>query len=364
MDSVDSNRTPQSSTAPSLQHHNSMPGPGQAPPTPHSIAPHPNAPRPGIDRAHTFPTPPTSASSVMGMSSQGNSYDWGNQNMPNGTPAQPLSIDTGMNARSMPTTPATTPPGNSGQGMQSYQGQSGYDSSKHYYSTTPSSQTGYAQHPDGHRYSQPMPPMQYGKTDMGPPIAPGSGSNGADGHDQKPDPYAAQGHASQHEGDHPDSGYMSANPAYGVNRQYSYSTTGEHPHMSPEQMSGSPTHQAGSGHATPRTMPGQPQWTNDYNTPPRPPTSSNVYNVVGARDRTPQGGPTDGYGNPTYSNPGLPGAVSSAKRGREDDDQDRPVSRDFDGYDAKRRKTGRQDTFGMPLNPPPHMQAIKTGGQR
>ena len=367
MDSVDSNRPSQPPSAPSLQHHNSMPGPGQAPPTPHSIAPHPNAPRPGIDRAHTFPTPPTSASSVMGMSSQGNSYDWGNQNMANGAPgSQPLSIDTGMNARSMPTTPATTPPGTSGQGMQSYQGQQGYETSKHYYSTTPSSQTGYAQHPDSNRYGQPMPPMQYGKSDMGPPIAPGGNSAGGDGHEQKSDAYSTQSHPSQHESDHPDSGYMSANAsAYGASRQYSYSTTGEHPHMSPEQMSGSPTHQAGSGHATPRTMPsGQPQWTGDYNTPPRPPTSSNVYNVMGGRDRTPQGGPTDNYGNPAYSGIGHPGSIPSVKRGREDDDQDRPGSRDYDSYDSKRRKTGRQDTFGMALNTPPHMQAIKTGGQR
>ncbi|KIW98498.1 uncharacterized protein Z519_00159 [Cladophialophora bantiana CBS 173.52] len=366
MDSVDSSR-PSQPQAPSLQHHNSMPGPGQAPPTPHSIAPHPNAPRPGIDRAHTFPTPPTSASSVMGMSSQGTSYDWGTQGLTNGAPGtQPLSIDTGMNARSMPTTPATTPPGTAGQGMQSYQGQSGYESSKHYYSTTPSSQTGYAHHPDGSRYGQSMQTVPYGKTDMGPPIAPGSASAGADGHEQKTDGYTAQSHSSQHESDHPDSGYMSANPsAYNTSRQYTYSAPGEHPHMSPEQMSGSPTHQAGSGHATPRTMPaGQPQWTGDYNTPPRPPTSSNVYNVMGGRDRTPQGGPTDSYGNPTYASAGHPTTVPSVKRGREDDDQDRPSSREYDGYDPKRRKTARQDTYSMPLNTPPHMQAIKTGGQR
>jgi len=83
------------------------------------------------------------------------------------------------------------------------------------------------------------------------------------------------------------------------------------------------------------------------------------------RARTPQGGgPTDGYGNPAYSGAGHPTALTSAKRGREDDDQDRPSSREYDGYDAKRRKVGRQDTFGLPLNTPPHMQAIKTGGQR
>ncbi|EXJ80256.1 hypothetical protein A1O1_08398 [Capronia coronata CBS 617.96] len=366
MDSVDTGRASQPAQTPSLPHHSTMSGTGQAPPASHSIAQHSNAPRPGIDRAHTFPTPPTSASSVMGMGNQSNSYDWGNQSMANGTSgAQPLSIDTGINARSMPTTPATTPPGTAGQGMHSYQGQTGYDSSKHYYSTTPSSQTGYAQHPDGSRYGQPLPSVPYGKTDMGPPIAPGSANGGGDGHDHKAEAYPGHTHGSQHENDHPDGGYMTTNAsAYNANRtQYAYGAAGDHSHLSPEQMSGSPTHQAGSGHATPRTMPtGQPQWTPDYHTPPNR-TSSNVYNVMG-RARTPQGNSADGYGNAAYSGGGHHAGLSSAKRGREDDDQDRPGSRDFDGYDAKRRKMGRQETFGMPLNAPSHMQAIKTGGQR
>ncbi|KIW10273.1 hypothetical protein PV08_11235 [Exophiala spinifera] len=364
IDSLDSTRPPPSVQTPSLQHHNTMPAGGQAPPTPQSVIPHPNAARPGIDRAHTFPTPPTSASSVMGMGNQGSSYDWGNQQMPNGTSgAQALSIDTGMNARSMPTTPATTPPGTGGQGMPPYQGQSGYES-KHYYSTTPSSQTGYAQQPDGTRYGQGMQSGPYGKGDMGPPLGPGNPSGGSDVRDNKPDSFAPPGHGSQHESDHPDSGYMSANPsAYSSNRgQYAYGA-GDHPHLSPEQISGSPPHQTGSGHATPRTMPaGQPQWPAEYHTPPRAPNTSSVYNVMG-HDRTPQTGPTDSYGNPAYSS-GHPGGLTSVKRGREDDEQDRPGSRQFDNYDAKRRKMGPQETFGMPLQPPPHMQAIKTGGQR
>ncbi|KIV90946.1 hypothetical protein, variant [Exophiala mesophila] len=364
LDSVDAGRPAQAAQTPSLHHHHSMQGGAQGPPTPHSIAPHPNAGRPGIDRAHTFPTPPTSASSVMGMSNQGTSYDWGNQNISNGaTGPQPLSIDTGINARSMPTTPATTPPGNGTQGMQQYQTQAGYDS-KHYYSTTPSSQTGFAQHPDGSRYGHSMPPAGYGKSDMGPPTAPGNAGAAGDGHDHKPDAYShvtAQGHPAQHENDHSDSGYMSATASgYTSNRsQYGYSTAPEHSHLSPE-LSGSP-HQNGSGHATPRTLPpGQPQWTPDYHTPPRP-GSSNLYSVMGSR--TPVGtGPADGY--PAYPNAGHPATLTSAKRGREDDDQDRPGSRDYDGYDSKRRKLGRPEAFGMPLNSTAHMQAIKTGGQR
>ncbi|KAK4957741.1 hypothetical protein LTR66_013260, partial [Elasticomyces elasticus] len=87
-------RTPQTSQPPALQQHHSMNNPvGAHISQPHSIAPHPASGRPVLDRAHTFPTPPTSASSIMGMGNSGSSYEWG------GAPAsamstQPLSIDT------------------------------------------------------------------------------------------------------------------------------------------------------------------------------------------------------------------------------------------------------------------------------
>ena len=54
--------------------------------------------------------------------------------------------------------------------------------------------------------------------------------------------------------------------------------------------------------------------------------------------------------------------MPSTKRGREEDEAERPGSHDFDHF-PKRQNTGRQESFGMPLNAP-HMQAIKTGGQR
>ena len=347
MDSVDSSRPSQSAgPTPSLHHHHSMQGPvgGQAPPTPHSIAPHPNAGRPGIDRAHTFPTPPTSASSVLGMGNQGSSYEWGGQNLPNGVNGgQPLSIDTGMNARSMPTTPASTPPSNAQQGMQGYQGQSGYD--KNVYNTTPGSQGGYPPHPDS-RYGQPGP---Y-KSEMGPPSGPPGSAPLSDSHDP--------GHSQGHDGDHGENGYAHASHApYGSHGQYAYPGSA-HPHLSPE-MTGSP-HQAGSGRGTPRTMPpSQPQWSQDYHTPPRPGTSgnSNVYNVMG--NNSSSTGPSSGGNYPSSAYSAAP--MASKKRGREDDDSDRPGSRDYD-Y-AKRQNTGRQDTFGMPLGAP-HMQAIKTGGHQ
>ena len=348
----------------------------------HSIAPHPGAGRPGLDRAHTFPTPPTSASSVLGMGNQGSSYEWGGQNIPNNVAAsQPLSIDTGLsNARSMPNTPASTPPGSSIQNMQPYAGQQSYETPKQYYSAPPTQQGVYAQQ-SMNRYGQPMTSNGYGKNDMGPPSAPGSGNPEVDHHDIKSDPYGhptnngAAGHNtndadSDHH--HHDSGYMSSNAsAYGSNRAtYAYgqasSIQGEHSHMSPE-LSGSPSHQAGSGRGTPRTATGtQAQWAQGYQTPPRPAPAGSLYNVVSDSRTSNSTSSAENYNTSGYSNASMNGAGTSAKRSREDDDQDqggRPNSRGIEpGYDLKRRKTGRQDTLGAPMGAMPNMQGIKTGG--
>lgn len=76
---------------PSLHHTGmALPGPQQTLPS------HANMTTPGrsLDRAHTFPTPPTSASGVMGGNmSASESFQWPQQNV-NGTPANPMSIDT------------------------------------------------------------------------------------------------------------------------------------------------------------------------------------------------------------------------------------------------------------------------------
>lgn len=332
VEAPEATRTTSTPQAPSLHHHHSMQNgtPAQVPPTPHSVGP---AGRPGLDRAHTFPTPPTSASSVMGMGTSG-SYDWNNQNISNGVSgAAPLSIDTGMNARSMPTTPATTPPGNNVQNVNSYQSHPTYDS-KHYYATTPSSQTGYAQQQNG-RYDA------YNKSDMGPPTAPPSGST--ESHDHKSENYASE-HAGQSDSaEHQQNGYMSNNASTYSRNQYSYGAGADHQHLSPE-MTSSPSHPNNSGRGTPRTMPSQSQWQADYHTPPRVPTSGNLYNAVGDSRAT---NGSNAYSTSSYT--------ASNKRGRDEEDDDK-----LDGY--KRQKMGRADTFGMPLTPNVHMQAIKTGG--
>jgi len=350
---------------------------------PHTIAPHPGAGRPGLDRAHTFPTPPTSASSIMGMGNQGNSYEWGGQGIGGGVQGtQPLSIDTGLsNARSMPTTPATTPPGNSMQSMQPYQSQQGYDSSRPMYSAAPAqgnqygSQQNIAQQ-NLARFGQPMQSNHYIKNEMGPPSsrAPGSGPDSEHHGDSKADTYVPVqgndqvGHGTgEEEAEHEhDSDYAHDNSAaYNANRgPYAYNPgplPGEHPHLSPE-MTGSPSHQNGSGRVTPRgSAAGPAQWAPGYQTPPRVPPPSNLYSVMSDSRGSANGNSgaenysTSGMGvsvQSGYAAPALNGSTSSNKRLRDDDDQDqtsRPSSRSDDIEALKRRKTVREGSVGGPV---------------
>ncbi|KAJ9209244.1 hypothetical protein DTO166G4_9163 [Paecilomyces variotii] len=348
---------------PTLHHHHSMqtPVPSQMA-QPSNALVHPSS-RPGLDRAHTFPTPPTSASSMMGMPSHGNSYEWGSQNVQG---SQPLSIDTGLsNARSMPTTPATTPPGNNMQSMQSYQSQSGYDSSKPYYSAAPQSQAQYApQQSSMPSYGQTLPPASYIKNEMAPP--PGRGVGGQSETDQgdvKPDRYVqGNGHVGHGAGEaetvqeHGTEYLQDGSAAYNTNRgSYTYTgnpsvaaLTADHSHISPD-MTASPSHQNGADRLTPRTGGSQPQWAPGYNTPPRAPANS-LYNIVSdTRGTAPNG---DAYSTtnsaPSYS--ALNGSLSSNKRLRDDDD-DRLIRPDSRGpeYEQKRRKTITETTIGGPV---------------
>lgn len=347
MDSTESSRPSGTAQAPPLHHHHSMQASvgGQVPSTPHSMTGAPGGGRPGIDRAHTFPTPPTSASSVMGIAGSNAPYEWSQQSIPNGVSnSQPLSIDTAPmnNARSMPTTPATTPPGQSTQNMQPYSSHQSYDS-KHYYATTPSSQNGYAQ-PGGPRYDS-------FKGDMGPPTAPNTGNTESNQGDHKSD--FASSHAGNEGPDHPENSYINSNAGYPSSRPpYSYNPGQDHPQLSPE-MTSSP-HQTGSGRGTPRTLPsGQPNWAGEYRTPPQS-HSGSMYNPAVDSRTSNASGSVDNYATSTFNPAG--------KRRRDDDEQDpRPGSRDYPAaYDSKRQKLNRPESFGMPL-PNAHMQAIKTG---
>lgn len=346
--------------------------------TPHSLTPHSGSGRPSIDRAHTFPTPPTSASSIMGMSSSGNSYEWGPASVSSMPGNQPLSIDTGLsNARSVPTTPATTPPGSGMHHNMQYQTSQGYDNSRQLY-TAPPTQSHYAPQPSLSRYGQPLQPSPYIKSEMAPP------NRGAEADQQPaeaklPEPLLAQApehipHASGEEPEHEhESEYAHHNGGQYSHDRGSYAYNGNGPaaslhaeHGLPNDLNASPSHHNASGRGTPRTsVTSQTQWSGGYGAPQRPPqsTSSNLYSVM-VDSRAPA---TNGNGNgatDSYSSAGtLPslypsyaatnGASSSNKRGREDDDEadpyGRPSSRGANGDDiegVKRRKTVREGSVG------------------
>lgn len=361
---------PTTSQPPSLHHHHSMTNPVGAAMSqpPHAIQPHPSSGRPGIDRAHTFPTPPTSASSIMGMGNQGSSYEWSGANVQNVPGNQPLSIDTGLsNTRSVPTTPASTPPGAVQQGM-SYQTAQSYDSSRPMYSAPPSQPSQY--------HTQPQQMMGYPKTEMAPPArAPEQGDvKPAEGMMAQSDEqvnHATGGdegdHDHENEYTHTNAPYNGQRPSYAYNSGPAPgSIPGDHPHLSPE-MTGSP-HQNGSGRATPRTATtGQTQWTSGYPTPQRGPApSSNLYNVMSDTRTTNGNAPPEAYqppgGVPQYPSQAYAasnGVPTSNKRGREDDDQDpygRPGSVQGDDIDGlKRRKTMDGGAVGgSPYNQDPN----------
>jgi protein SOK2 len=300
----------------------------------------------------------------------------------------PLSIDTGLsNARSMPTTPATTPPGTQIQNMQQYQQgtQQPYDASRQMYSAPPSQQNAYPQStPDQQNMARYSQPNSYIKNEMGPPSARAPGAE-AEHHDSKDSNgmlHHSQGQGQvghgqgEDEADHEhEAEYTHGNPAsYDANRgSYSYSNgpavgslPGEHPHLSPE-MTGSPNHPA-SGRATPRTasapQPYYAQQQGGYSTPPRvQPPSSNLYNVMSSERGTANGSTGgDVYAsqsdlgnsipNGYASQPVMNGGPGSNKRGRDDDEDARPSSRGPGGVgdvdSLKRRKTIREGSVSGP----------------
>lgn len=362
-------------TAPGLpslssHHHGSMQNGISAPA--HTLTPSANIGRPeALQRAHTFPTPPTSASSVMGNMSNGDGYQWGGQNMGN-SQGGPLAIDTGI-ARSMPTTPATTPPGNSVQGMQQYQQTSQtYDPSRQMYSGAPVQQSAYAQagHDGLGRYGE---SGGYIKHDMGPPGGRIDGpldakvSNGL-GHHQGTQP--AHGHDDAEAEHDNDAEYThDAHNAYNDTTRGSYSyapgpATGDRSHLN-QDVNGSPGQQNGSGRATPRTATSvaQPYYQQSgYNTPPQAlPPSSNLYNVLSSERGTANGATADVYASQSdignqmtngYATQSATNGMANGKRGRDDESEGRPLSRGGDNDGLKRRKTVHENTMTSSYNVP------------
>lgn len=362
---------------PSIQQHQQMALPGSQPPLPsHSSM----ANRPTLDRAHTFPTPPGNPA-VGGMGASDN-FGWQGQAMNGAQGGNPLAIETGLNnARSMPNTPATTPPGGQPiQNMQSYHPASqGYDNSRQMYGTPASQQSPYQNANPASNERIYQQPSSYPKSDMGPPSGrPAAPGQPGDQHDPKagngimaPE-QSAHGHEEEGEHEH-EAEYTHNSGVYDASRAgYNYSAPSvgnlaNDTNISPD-MTGSPGHPSGSGRATPRTAaPHQsyyPQNTG-YNTPPRvQQTSSNLYNIV-SNDR---GQPTAGPGGDVYaptadmSNP-MPngyapqpplmnGSAGGMKRGRDDDeDLSQSGNEGANGMangDLKRRRTMIENSVAAP----------------
>jgi protein SOK2 len=347
---------------PSLQQHHSQPSMGGTLPSSQApVSSHGNAGRPSLDRAHTFPTPPTSASSLIGSMGASDNFQWSQQ----GTQSH-MPVDNGLsNARSMPASPTTGPPGS---GVQQYAPSTQqYDNSRPMYAAPPAQQSHYPSHAqDRHIYGQP----NYGKSEMGPPSnrppAPGSASEQTDSkppngmhepgvhHEDETD------HDHENEYTHDNGAYDAGRPPYSYNAPPVASMTSDNQHMSPE-MAGSP-HQAGSGRATPRTAaPPQPYYSQQgYGTPPRTQQApGSLYNVMSNDRGSTNGAPandvyappaemgapmTNGYPAPQ---PLMNGNSGSVKRGRDDEDE-RPSSGGPGSVDLKRRKTMLDGSYSSP----------------
>jgi protein SOK2 len=335
-----------------------------------------------MERSHSLiPSPPASAT-VMNDMNGPNGFQWNQQGMTNGQSTNGISIDTNLtnNGRSMPNTPATTPPGAAIQPMSYPQVSQSYDNSRQMYQTSAPQASAY---PPPHTAAQERPMYthsSYVKSEMAPPSNRAGIPNG-EPVDAKPTNgimHAGQGEPTngvedeadqEHDGEytHDSGAYDSTRGPYNYSAPPVSALQNDHSHLSPE-LTGSP-HQ-GSGRATPRTAaapqsyyPGQ-----TYNTtPPRVgQTSSNLYSVMSHERGSTNGTTTnDVYGSQGDLGPplqngytssgqlnGVPSnGVPSMKRGRDDDD---------DRSDMKRRKgvsdgTMPSPTYNnqMPQPPPP-----------
>ncbi|PHH70091.1 hypothetical protein CDD82_7348 [Ophiocordyceps australis] len=354
-------RNPAPPGLPSIQqhhtHHIGLPGPQSTLPSHTTVMS-----RPSLDRGHAFPTPPASASGVIGALNAPEGFNWQGQGMNGGQ--------------------ATTPPGTAMPNMQSYpSGAPSYDGSRQMYSAPASQQSPYqaaTSGPHDRMYGQTGP---YPKSEMGPPSArPAIGGHQGEQHDQKPpngilqsEQAAQQGGEDEAEHEH-DAEYTHDTGAYDTSRSsYNYTAPGvgalANDGNVASELTGSPSHPPTSGRATPRTTaPHQPYYSQHtgYSTPPRVQSSSNLFNVT-TSDRSHHNGAsgaTDVYAPPTdmtstmtngYApTPSVMNGSTSAslKRGRDDDDDMPRSANDGPGMgslELKRRKTLMESSVTTPI---------------
>lgn len=293
-------RTPTSTTS-AISHQAAA----HQPLTPHTLAPYPG--RPNLDRAHTFPTPPASATSAVAPI--GNPYqEWPQHQTQSGAVED--------RTRSLPTTPATTPPETTLQTRQPHPAAQVFENQRSNYNATQHQQ----------QYTIPQVP-QYGpmsyhyvKQEMAPPSR--------NGHDTKDD-----------EGD----GEYAHNCVSYVpsDRSYNYPPSAVAHDRQHSEVKTSPTQQHPSG-ATPRAM-ATPRgmWASSYHTPQRSqtfPTTGLTYdNRVSAMNGYSAITPSTNSHAYGYAN-AMP-TPQSNKRSRDNGDENdygRPSSQG--GEDLKRRR--------------------------
>lgn len=247
----------------------------------------------------------------MGLGNSGSSYEY----------AGNAQID----SKSMPTTPATTPPGSTLQNMPQYttSTQHSYDGSRQAYSVPPAHQSPYGAIPVSQTY--------YSKGDMAPPARAAKEEESGDGR-----------------------AVYANDRAYGYNASVGPSSQLEQ--VSPSDAKSSP--QNASGRTTPRAVGGTPHWQPAYSTPQRTQTLQSNSLAYGPDDgRSDAAAAAAAAAIATNGYPVQPGSGQSytyangptAKRGRdtEDDDDDYAVSASHDHDALKRRKTFQEESASV-----------------
>lgn len=319
---------------PNLTHHhtmNSAVGGQQS----GSLASHAGVGRPALDRAHTFPTPPTSASGTVASGiGSGWSYDSAASGM-SGSQVQQFE----HHPHSTPATPATTPPGSNLPSMQPYQThQPNYDTSRPMYSAATPQQSMYASQLPNHAMGRngSLQSNGYAKQEMGPPI--GSSNKPESEHGEQ----KLASYIPNHEQNHVDEEAEHEQDAeYAQDNKYAYDTQRAPYNGMSMGTNGYPN---GSGHVTPQpAATNQSLWAAGHQSSPRAAPSSSLYNPTSdTRGALPNGNvANDGHVPGAYAPTAMNGATSSNKRLREDDDAySKAHSDDIDTL--KRRKMGRE----------------------
>ncbi|KAF2747117.1 apses-domain-containing protein [Sporormia fimetaria CBS 119925] len=290
--------------------------------------------RPGLERAQTFPTPPGSAG--HNVSGQGTTREWGS-----GIQSQQLAIDTQLSHRSVPTTPATTPPGsNPTQGL-TYPTPSGYDQPRHMYSGS----------------AHQLPPFPSGPAMTYTPNSRDTADSRATDAMNQPTGESVthavpENNATEHESE--PAQFNHGATAYNARATYAFNAGSANPplhngnlnsHVSSE-LTHSPT-QTGSGRQTPRTSStARGHWNSSpYAAAQRQPQAgTNMYNVVREAPPTgaPMGAPQQAYSANSFPSQGY-APTNGVKRDRDESDRDQYGRSDSavqrDDVEVKRRRT-------------------------